>query len=281
MVYEKIYELIRPKEVKKYFIVVNDKKEGPFSLNELIGKGYSADTLVWFKGLNKWEKLNNIKDYKRNIPPPISKINIAENKQLKSNKGSNKIIIKNTLDATVLKSQDTNLIQKRIMVQHSGFWLRLIAFFIDHVFTFSLWSCIWLAFEFPKPFDAKSFSIGNTEIISSSILVFLAWLYYSIFESSRLQASIGKIITELKVTDTNYSKITFTTASVRYFSKLLSFLFLGFGFLMVVFRKDKQGLHDKIAETYVVKSNDYKKTSKIIAWFILFIIIIAFIILAI
>lgn len=58
----------------------------------------------------------------------------------------------------------------------------------------------------------------------------------------------------LKVTDENGARIGFGKANGRYWSKILSALILFIGFVMVAFTEKKQGLHDKIAGTLVVKA---------------------------
>jgi len=68
-----LINLLDAKEVKKYFIVVNDKKEGPFSLNDLISQEYSGDKLVWSKGFSRWVELKSIAGYTKNVPPEIPK----------------------------------------------------------------------------------------------------------------------------------------------------------------------------------------------------------------
>jgi len=57
----------------------------------------------------------------------------------------------------------------------------------------------------------------------------------------------------MKVTDMNAEKVSFKIATVRYFSKILSGIILGIGYLMIGFTKNKQGLHDKIAQTIVLR----------------------------
>jgi len=42
-------------------------------------------------------------------------------------------------------------------------------------------------------------------------------------------------------------------AILRYIGKVLSGMILGIGYFMIGWDKKKQGLHDKIAQTYVVK----------------------------
>ena len=49
------------------------------------------------------------------------------------------------------------------------------------------------------------------------------------------------------------SRISLTRAIGRYFAKFLSALILCIGFLMVAWTQRKQGLHDILAETLVVR----------------------------
>jgi uncharacterized RDD family membrane protein YckC len=85
--------------------------------------------------------------------------------------------------------------------------------------------------------------------------VLIQWLWFTIPESSKWQATIGKKMVGLKVTDENGERIGFGKANWRYWSKILSGLILFVGFVMVAFTEKKQGLHDKIAGTLVVKVN--------------------------
>jgi uncharacterized RDD family membrane protein YckC len=85
------------------------------------------------------------------------------------------------------------------------------------------------------------------------LALFLSWLYYAAAEGSGMQATIGKRLLGLKVTDEQGNRIGLARASVRFAGKFLSTATLGIGFLMVVFTEKDQGLHDKIAKTLVVK----------------------------
>ena len=85
------------------------------------------------------------------------------------------------------------------------------------------------------------------------LALLVTWLYDPIMESSRSQATIGKIAFGLIVTDTSFRRISFGRAVGRYFSKILSGLILYVGFLMVAFTPQKRGLHDYIAGTVVLR----------------------------
>jgi len=72
-------------------------------------------------------------------------------------------------------------------------------------------------------------------------------------ESSSKQATFGKLILGLVVTDSAYQRISFGKASGRHFGKLLAGAILGIGFLMVGITDRKQGLHDLMAGTLVIR----------------------------
>jgi uncharacterized RDD family membrane protein YckC len=80
----------------------------------------------------------------------------------------------------------------------------------------------------------------------------VTWLYYALCESSAWQGTVGKKLMGLRVTDTRGQRIGFGQATGRHFGKMLSGLILGFGFIMIAFTEQKQGLHDQMAGTLVL-----------------------------
>jgi uncharacterized RDD family membrane protein YckC len=78
-------------------------------------------------------------------------------------------------------------------------------------------------------------------------------LYYPLMESSRTQATVGKIVFSMIVTDTSFRRISFGRALGRYLAKGLSGLLLYLGYVMVAFTPQKRGLHDYIAGTVVLR----------------------------
>jgi len=97
-----------------------------------------------------------------------------------------------------------------------------------------------------------------TYFFSANFLIYFAiniaavMLYWGLFESSPLQATPGKMVLRIKVTDIEGNRISFWRAVGRYFSKIVSGLILGIGYLMIAFTEKKQGLHDIMAGTLVV-----------------------------
>lgn len=78
-------------------------------------------------------------------------------------------------------------------------------------------------------------------------------LYYSFMESSKYQATVGKMAMGIKVTDVNGAKISFGKAILRTIGKYISGMILLIGYIMAAFTEKKQALHDMIASTLVVK----------------------------
>jgi uncharacterized RDD family membrane protein YckC len=93
-------------------------------------------------------------------------------------------------------------------------------------------------------------------LVTTIVVIIAAWLYYALSESSPKQATIGKKLLGIQVTDMDGGRIDFQTASIRFFGKIISTALAGAGFIMAPFTPQYQALHDVIAKTLVVK---YKK----------------------
>jgi uncharacterized RDD family membrane protein YckC len=65
--------------------------------------------------------------------------------------------------------------------------------------------------------------------------------------------TVGGIILNLKVVRLDNQPVTFVVALVRGLAAALSVIVLFLGFLWIAWDKDKQGWHDRIAGTVVVR----------------------------
>jgi uncharacterized RDD family membrane protein YckC len=82
---------------------------------------------------------------------------------------------------------------------------------------------------------------------------FAPWLYEAFMMSSEWQATVGKRVMSIIVTDNDGKRISFARATGRHFAKYISVFLLGIGFIIAAFTAKKQALHDMIAETLVIK----------------------------
>ena len=138
---------------------------------------------------------------------------------------------------------------------YAGFWLRVVASLIDSLvtgvgaFVIGLVMGVFLLFLFPD-------LLANSDSDAIFGLVgFLGGLaYFGIMESSSKQATLGKMAMGLKVTDLDGQRIGLVKAINRNLGKIISYVLLGIGFFMAGFTRKKQGLHDKMVATLVVRS---------------------------
>jgi uncharacterized RDD family membrane protein YckC len=142
---------------------------------------------------------------------------------------------------------------------YAGFWLRVIAAFVDgfllFVIVFALFGVRRRIFGMPAPLFGPRPGGPLSEPFGflRGGAVVGAWLYFALMESSSWQGTFGKKALGLYVTDLQGHRITFGRATGRYFAKLISNFTLLIGYLMAGFTAKKQALHDMIAGCLVMK----------------------------
>ncbi|WPL16339.1 RDD family protein [Thiorhodovibrio winogradskyi] len=144
-------------------------------------------------------------------------------------------------------------------LSYAGFWFRFIAAIVDII----LCQILIIVIVFPLAYvlglymaeTASASDIESTgEALGTILGIFIQWLYFTVQESSTWQATVGKKMFGMTVTDMGGKRISFGRANARYWSKILSALILMIGYLMVAFTAKKQGLHDLIAGTLVLRN---------------------------
>jgi uncharacterized RDD family membrane protein YckC len=71
-------------------------------------------------------------------------------------------------------------------------------------------------------------------------------------ESSEKQSMLGKNGSRNKICDLDGERICFANGVGKFVAKILSFMTLLIGLILVGLDQKKQGLHDKMANTYVI-----------------------------
>jgi len=138
---------------------------------------------------------------------------------------------------TVPKAADGATTQPTDAFSYAGLKRRFVAGFIDY-----------LASIIPLLIIETVF--GDNLIA----LILFGWVYFSVLLSSSWQATLGMKLMKIKIADENGRRISFGRATGRYFGSLLSGVLFFVGFLIIPFTKRKQGLHDMIVGTIVLKN---------------------------
>lgn len=135
----------------------------------------------------------------------------------------------------------------------AGFWKRVIAYILDGII-FSILFGILAFLLGGSLFSMSSQSPANImAIFGIYALIYPAWwLYFALMESSSSQATFGKKIVGIKVTDLNGQPIGFGHATGRHFAAFITQMTFTIGYLMAAFTARKQSLHDLVASTLVV-----------------------------
>jgi uncharacterized RDD family membrane protein YckC len=141
---------------------------------------------------------------------------------------------------------------------YAGFWRRVAAYLIDFVLITIGLFVIFLVIGIFIGIALLSTGQDNTTNAGLTLAVYLIaivlnWVYFAGLESSSWQATVGKRAMNLLVTDVYGRRISFGRATGRYFAKILSGFTLLIGYLMIAFTPRKQGLHDMVAGTLVVR----------------------------
>ncbi len=102
--------------------------------------------------------------------------------------------------------------------------------------------------------EAGTSEAAFTPIIAALgvLLIIIPWFYFAGFECLRGQATPGKTLLRIVVTDKDGTRITFARATLRHFFKYISALIIFIGFIMIGLTKKRQGLHDRIAGCLVL-----------------------------
>ena len=135
---------------------------------------------------------------------------------------------------------------------YGGFWRRVFAVLIDYIL---LMFVLGITAGVLSHVMAPAADQMLAERRAALLIIIVWWLYYALFESSRWQATPGKMVVGARVSDLAGMRISFLRATGRTFGKILSAIILGVGFIMVAFNPRKQALHDVMAGTLVIKTS--------------------------
>ncbi|QSZ27609.1 RDD family protein [Aceticella autotrophica] len=143
-------------------------------------------------------------------------------------------------------------------MEYAGFWRRFVAFIIDYIIVLIPLKIIQAVFFPINNLPSNDQMLATGAIFHSIAMIniigtIINWLYFALMESSNKQATLGKMVMGIYVTDLEGNRIGFARATGRYFAKLISALILCIGFMMAGWTKKKQALHDMIAGTLVLR----------------------------
>ena len=152
---------------------------------------------------------------------------------------------------------------------YAGFWLRVVASLIDGIIMGAAMGVLLvplflltgigarfngMAQRNGQPDPAIIFGFLGMMFVFVVVAVLIQWLYHAYLESGETQATWGKQVLGVYVTDLTGNPVTFGRASGRFFAKMVTGMIpLGIGYVMAGFTERRQALHDMIASCLVLR----------------------------
>jgi uncharacterized RDD family membrane protein YckC len=130
-------------------------------------------------------------------------------------------------------------------LRYAGFWARVAALIVDNAIV----TLFGLALVV-----GASFAGDAAALVAMLVCLLVALLYWPLLECSARQATFGKQLLGILVTDMEGGRLSFVRALLRNLAKIASSIPLCIGFLLAGFTARKQALHDMIVSCLVVRS---------------------------
>lgn len=135
-------------------------------------------------------------------------------------------------------------------VRYAGFWIRVVAAIIDTLLSaIILVPILWMVFG-REYFSSDEMIQGPVDFlltwVAPAVAVILFWIYRS--------ATPGKMAIDASIVDAKtLGRPSKGQLVVRYLGYYVSLIPLGLGILWIAFDSRKQGFHDKLARTVVIR----------------------------
>ncbi|HKE35218.1 MAG TPA: RDD family protein [Candidatus Acidoferrum sp.] len=153
-------------------------------------------------------------------------------------------------------------------VEYGGFWLRFLAYLIDGAVIIIGICVVAVPLVFLTGLGAYLSQINPEEdwnengawviipviFLLATASLAVTWLYHALMESSEWQATVGKKVLGLVVTDMEGRRVSFWRATGRHFAKIVTNMVPAFiGYILAGFTEKKQALHDMIAGCLILQ----------------------------
>lgn len=132
--------------------------------------------------------------------------------------------------------------------EYAGFWIRFLAHIIDSLIMTPIFVVLGvIAAMTGVPLEESSVGILDLVVLVLTFVFYIGcWVKFA--------GTPGKRILKLKILDADTGEnLTAGKALIRYLMYLVSYLLLCIGLIWAAFDKKKQGWHDKVANSVVVK----------------------------
>lgn len=127
----------------------------------------------------------------------------------------------------------------------AGFWIRFLAILIDGIILYII------NFLISKILNGSTTTQGGIQTLLGLIYYVYLWSSAGPWPGQ----TVGSKLLNIRVIRTDGADLSIVQAFIRYIGLVISILAIFIGVIWAAFDPNKQGWHDKIAGTYVVKAS--------------------------
>lgn len=151
--------------------------------------------------------------------------------------------------------------------ENAGFWIRFAAHMIDFVIVMTAVDILKIALD-PVMTLLNETAIGGEIIFHYTLMDIVEYVLvavYFVVMTYLTGATLGKKVLKLKVVPAKEDEKLdlFTVVYRETIGRYLSDSFLGLGYLVIVFHKEKKAIHDILCDTRVVKVKNTREVQAV------------------
>jgi uncharacterized RDD family membrane protein YckC len=136
-------------------------------------------------------------------------------------------------------------------VEVVGFGRRAVAYTIDSLLLSVVGYCLGFTVAASAAGGGED-AVAMANLLAGCTGLLVNAVYFCAFWTATGQ-TVGKMVMNIQVVGTDGTPVNWAQAFIRYFGYLISSIFLLLGFAWIAFDQKRQGWHDKMADTVVVR----------------------------
>ncbi len=161
--------------------------------------------------------------------------------------------------------------------EYAGFRRRLLAYMVDWAILASIGVLIQImigqnplaTFKATTLAELNALNASNNQTVLFFVGLLVGLAYYLVMWVNFNGATIGKKMVGIKIIKTDGKSLGYSNALIRYVSQFISAFCVYLGYLWIIWDKQKQSWHDKLAGTYVIKTGAKSNTVAAVLFVIL------------
>ena len=239
-----------------WYYALNGQQNGPVpeqELTRLVATGnINAGTLIWRDGMADWQQLGTA------FPAALgaAAADVPQIGGFALPEAQKDVVVQQLREGVTLGVPGS--------VEYAGFWIRLVARFLDHLIMSAVSFVLMIPFsDSLAKFQPQQGHPPTTQEIAEilaplgifTLIFFAVDIFYRVFMVVKYGATWGKMAVGIKIVSEDGGKVSTGRAIGRYFAYWLSQLTIYIGCVIAAFDSEKRALHDHVCSTRVIKTH--------------------------